>query len=115
MRYDHLNIYKSALELAAYLETIVRGFEKYHKYTIGADLRTHAKMILFGVHRANTHKGEAVGALLERCEELKMLLQLAKELGAFGAFKQFEHSSALAVNVCRQAQGWSRSLAGASQ
>ncbi len=114
MRYEHLPIYKAALELASYLELIVRGFEKYHKYSIGSDLRTHSKLLLFSVHKANRYKGENINILLERCEELKMLLQLTKELGAFKSFKQFEHSSRLAVNVCAQAQGWAK-VAGATR
>ncbi len=37
---EALPIYKSALSLAIYMEQIVRGFEKYHKYTIGVDRRS---------------------------------------------------------------------------
>jgi len=39
MLYENLPIYKSALDLCVYIETIVQGFERYHKYTIGEDLR----------------------------------------------------------------------------
>ncbi len=42
---DNLPIYKSALGLAVYMEQIVRGFEKYHKYTMGIDLREKSKNI----------------------------------------------------------------------
>ena len=38
-RYDHLPIYKSALELLVYVEQIVKNFSRYNKYTIGARLR----------------------------------------------------------------------------
>jgi len=38
-RYEHLPIYKAAMELAIYFEKAVRNFSRYNKYTIGADLR----------------------------------------------------------------------------
>ena len=108
MAYEVLPIYKSALELAVYMEQIVRGFERYHKYTIGVDLRNKSKAILFGAGQANLAE-DRLSALVElrnRCEEMKMLIHLSRELRAFGSFKQFEHSSLLAVTTCKQAQAW---------
>jgi len=114
MQYDNLPIYKATLDLCVYMETIVRGFEKYHKYTIGVDLRNLSKELLFLIHRANiSHKRvHIVEKLRNRCEDLKMLVQLAKELKAFKSFKQFEHTVKLSVGVCRQAQGWLKNSAG---
>ena len=37
-RYEHLPIYKEAMELGVYLDTVVRNFSRYHRYTIGQDL-----------------------------------------------------------------------------
>lgn len=53
MKYENLPIFKVAIELCAYIETIVRGFEKYHKYTIGSDLRSESRAALYLIHRAN--------------------------------------------------------------
>ena len=108
MHYDHLPIYKSTLDLCVTVETIVKGFEKYSKYTIGVDLRTHSKSILFGIHKANRayEKQQWLEKLVEYCEEFKMLVQLAKELKAFKSFKQFEFVSKKAVGVAKQAQAW---------
>jgi hypothetical protein len=33
-RYEHLPIYKTAMDLAVYLEQIVRNFSRHHKYTL---------------------------------------------------------------------------------
>lgn len=106
--YENLPIYRSALALAVYMEQIVRGFEKYHKYTMGVDLRQKSKTLLFLIGRANlsSDKTQVLLQLRDACEEMKMLLQLAKELKTFKNFKQFEHSSLLAVTVCKQAQAW---------
>ena len=108
MRYDNLPIYRSALNLCVYIETIVKGFDKYHKYTIGEDLRTYSKELMFMIHRANIsqEKKEKLENLTYKCEDLKMLIQLGKELKAFKSFKQFEISSKHTVDVCRQSQAW---------
>ena len=34
-RYEHLPIDKTAMDLAVYLEQVVRKFSRYHKYTLG--------------------------------------------------------------------------------
>ncbi|CAA6826471.1 MAG: Unknown protein [uncultured Sulfurovum sp.] len=108
---ENLPIYKSALSLAVYMEQIVRGFEKYHKYTMGVDLRQKSKALLFAISRANLsqNKVDDLVRLRDTCEEMKMLIQLSKELKAFKDFKQFEHSSLLSVTVCKQAQAWLKS------
>ena len=108
MSSENLPIFKSAIALAVYMEKIVKGFEKYNKYTIGVDLRQKSKNILCLINRANlsTEKKEAITNLRDGCEDMKMLIQLSKELEAFKSFKQFEYSSMLVVGVCKQAQGW---------
>jgi len=105
-------IFRVALELCVYVETIVKGFEKYHKYTIGADLRSFSKDMLFIINRVGLadDKIRAVKKLRDRCEDMKMLLLIAKELQAFRSFKQFEHASRLSVSVCRQSQAWLSSM-----
>ncbi len=108
MRYDNLPIYRSSLNLCVYVETIVKSFDKYHKYTIGEDLRTYSKDLMFMVHRANIsqEKKEKLQNLTYKCEDLKMLINLSKELKAFKSFKQFENISKQTVDVCKQAQAW---------
>ena len=56
MHYDKLPIFKSAMDLVVYVETIVRNFEKYHRYTMGEELRNRARAILFGIQKANMSK-----------------------------------------------------------
>ena len=36
---EHLPIYKRSYDLCLSLEQVVRSFSRYHKYTLGADLR----------------------------------------------------------------------------
>ena len=41
--YEHLPIYKKAMDLAIYMEKIVRNFSRYHKYTLGSELRQKSR------------------------------------------------------------------------
>ena len=43
---EHLTIYKSAYDLCLYIEQVVRNFSRYHKYSLGADLRDGAMEVL---------------------------------------------------------------------
>ncbi len=108
MKYDNLPIYKVALDFCVYIETIVKNFEKYYKYSIGQDLREYSKQILFLIHKANIikNKKNILLELVNKCEETKMLLHITKELKAFRSFKQFEYSSKLCVDICKQSQAW---------
>ena len=37
--YTNLPIFKVSLDLAVYLDSIVKNQDRYHRYTIGSDLR----------------------------------------------------------------------------
>jgi hypothetical protein len=52
-RYEHLPLYKASIDLAVYIEQIVAGFSRYHKYTLGSELREQARKIVKLVVRAN--------------------------------------------------------------
>ena len=108
MNSNQLPIFRSALELCVYIETIVKGFDKYHKYTIGEDMRKFSKDILFIINRVglSRDKVRVLIKLRDRCEDMKMLLLISKELKAFKSFKQFEQTSKLSAGICKQAQGW---------
>ena len=108
MYYDNLPIFKSALRLVVYIETIVKGFDRYDKYSIGLDLRNYSKEIMFIIQRANMSKNREVelSRLRDKCEELKMLIRVAQELKIFKGLKQFAEISKLTMAVVVQAQAW---------
>jgi len=43
-RYEHLPIYKQAMDVAVHFEKLVAGFSRYHKYTLGIFHRERAGM-----------------------------------------------------------------------
>ena len=110
-RYEHLPIYKQAMEVAVYFEKIVAGFSRYHKYTLGTELRNKSREVVVLIIKANSaaERQPELLALRECLEELLILMRLAKEMRAFKSFKSFQFAAELVVSVCRQNEGWLRS------
>lgn len=54
---EHLPIYKKAYDLCLYFEQIVRNFSRYHRYSLGRDLRDGSRRVLRLIVRANARRG----------------------------------------------------------
>ena len=54
--HENLPIYKKALDLVIYFEKIVKNFSRYHKYTMGTELRNLSREILTLIIKANSMK-----------------------------------------------------------
>lgn len=55
-QYEHLPIYRNAFDLSVYLENTVRNFSRYHKYTLGSDLRDISRQIVRLIIMANSER-----------------------------------------------------------
>lgn len=110
-RTEHLPIYKQAYDLCLYLEQVVQGFSRYHKYAIGSDLRDTSRGVLKLIVRANAaaDKRDALLRIREEIEQLKVLLRLALDVHAFGKLNSFEHAATMAVEIAKQNEGWLKS------
>ena len=106
--YEHLPIYKSALDLCIYFEKIVRNFDRHHKYVIGADLRRLSIKSVILIIKANDvrDKTPLLLQLKDVLEEIKILIKICKEVKAFNSFKGFAFSVKLVDSVIRQCAGW---------
>jgi len=81
--YEQLPVYKKALDLTVYFNTVVRHFDKHCKYTVGADLCNLSRKILILVARANAKQERQVRLqeAIELLEELKILIHGSFPLG----------------------------------
>ena len=68
--YEHLPIYRKAIEAAVYFENIARNFSGYNKYTLGSELREKCSQIVELIIKANSTK-ERLPFLLELRERVK--------------------------------------------
>ncbi len=110
-KFEHLPIYKKAYDLTLYFEKIVRNFSRYHKYTVGSELREISREALQLIRRANntSNKVPILEKLRERLEDLKLTIRLCKDLKAFHNFNSFEYCINDVVNLCKQNEGWLKS------
>jgi hypothetical protein len=110
-RYEHLPIYRDALALAVHFEQIVAGFSRYHKYTLGSELRNASRKAVTLIIQANNQTDKQAGllALRDHLEEVLLLIRIAKEARAFKSFSAYSHIIELTAKVCRQNEGWLKS------
>jgi hypothetical protein len=54
--YDHLPIFKKMMNLTVYVENMVMRFSRYHRYTLGTELRTMCQSALAVIAEANQHR-----------------------------------------------------------
>ncbi|MFN3480895.1 MAG: four helix bundle protein [Thermodesulfovibrionales bacterium] len=113
-QYEHLPIYKKAIDMAVYIENIVRNFSRYHKYTLGTDLRNISREIVRLIIRANSESDrlKTLFELRDTIEELKVTLKISKEVKAFKNFASFKHAIEDAISLSRQNEGWIKSVKG---
>jgi hypothetical protein len=111
-RYKHLPIYRKAFDITVYIENIVRGFSRYHKYTLGTDLRNLSRCVVRLIVRANSQR-EKVATLCrlrDAIEELKVTVRVCKEVKAFRDFNSFKHLISEVISLSRQCEGWIKSM-----
>ena len=83
-RHEHLRIYKAALDMTVHFERLVAGFSRYHKYSLGTEMREGSRAVLQQVLRAS----------------------VAKAVKAFKSFAGYLHAVAQVGSVARQNEGW---------
>ncbi len=113
-QYEHLPIYRKAFDMSVYIENIVRGFSRYHKYTLGTDLRNLSREIVRLIVRANSEKERlsTLQALRDTIEELKVTIRVCKEVKALKSFNSFKYLMENAISLSRQSEGWLKSVKG---
>jgi hypothetical protein len=110
-RYDHLPIWAAALKTAVAIERAAARFPRAHRYVLGADMRRASQRVCGLVVRANAARGERARALehlVLAVEQLKLLVQLGKEVRAFASFAEFEDIARSVVELGKQSGGWRR-------
>ena len=107
-RYEHLPIYRAAFDLAVHMEKIVHNFSRYHKYTLGTELRDSSRRILRLIIEANStrNRRELLLQLREAMEWFKVLARLCHESGGFAGTWSYLYIAEQAVGIARQNEGW---------
>ncbi len=91
MRRKELPIWPDANRLLLEVEQAVRHFLRYHKYTLGTELRGQALQICQWISRAwrdQSHAAEHLPEWVLAVDDLKIQLQLGRELQMFRNFAE---------------------------
>jgi len=96
------------MDLTIYFEKIVRNFSRYHKYTLGSELRDNSRAIVGLIIKANStvERLAILFELRERLEGLQVLLRICKEVKAFNSFNSYAFASNVLVELSRQNEGF---------
>lgn len=109
-----LPIWRDAQRLLLEIELAVKAFPRYQKYTLGSDLRRQAmdlcRLLARAVSSTGSDRPARVRALLNQVDDIKITIQLAKELKAFNNFATFQRIVELAVSIGKQGGAWQRHL-----
>ena len=110
--YEHLPIFKKAMDLCVFMEKAVAHFPRYHKYTLGSELRGMCHTSLGMIVQANSSRDRKPILLDLRIvlEQIKIHLMVAREVNAFQARNAFAQSVNLVVDISRQNEGWIKSV-----
>ena len=110
-RYEHLPIYRAAFDLAVHVEKIVRNFSRYHKYSLGTELRDGSRRILERIIAANSSRDRRaqLERLRQELETFKVLARLCHESGGFASTRAYLYVAEQVVGIARQNEGWLRS------
>lgn len=111
-QYEHLPIYKQAMDVAVHFDKVVAGFSRYQKYMLGKQLRNKSREIVSQIIRANAERDKApkLVELRGQLDELFILIRLAKEVQAIKGFSAYLFTVEQVASVCRQNEGWLRSV-----
>lgn len=112
-RYEHLPIFRAAFDLAVHIEKIVRNFDRYHKYSIGTELRERTRALVERIIRANEASAERASLLRElrvELEQLQVLMRLCHESGGFATTRAYLYASEQVVGIAKQNEGWLKSV-----
>jgi len=109
-KYEELPVYKAALDLAVYFEKTVRHYERYNKYTLGADFRKLSLRICVLLAKANIKETRQVylEEALNKLLELKIIIHIANGAKVFRSFKNFEFVVKSVSEIARQCEGWKK-------
>lgn len=88
------------MDTAVYFEKVVAGFSRYHKYTLGADLRNKSREIVTLIAKADS-SSDKVPRLCElrwNLEDLMVLARICQEIKAFKSFKAFQFAMEVVIS-----------------
>lgn len=108
-RRDIPAIARTSQQVLVAINEAVHRFPRGHRYVVGSDLRRVAMAVRQHVERAwfaKSGRARHLQLLSDAIDELKLTLELAQDLRAFGSLGQFEAIMRSVVSLGQQCGGW---------
>ncbi len=105
-------IYRNATRLVIAIEECVKKFPRYHKYTVGSEMRKNTYDVLtaitYSINNTQT-RIQSIKKAHDFSEVLKIKIHLAKSITNL-SFKIFEHLATLVISISKQCKAWHKQL-----
>jgi len=106
-------IAKAAARIRATIEESVNRFARVHRYSVGADLRDRARVVVrcsLTAWRDRQRQLFRARELSQAIDDLKTDLMLAQDVSAFRSGNEFEDRARMVRDLGRQCGGWLKEL-----
>jgi hypothetical protein len=109
---QNLTVFQKIYDFSLWTDTLVRGFSKTHKYTLGIQIQNEVTELMKCVIRGNLKKEKR--EMIEECfvhyEIVKVLIRMANDLRGSGTMtiKQYERAVLQLDEIGRLLGGWGK-------
>lgn len=104
--YSRLGIYRAMYRLALHIEECAKKFKRADKYTIGAELRHAARLLVCKIRKINRIKDEEKIAYLDKLkdelDDLDVTLSMCGELSVFSSYGEWFSAVEMLSDVSEQ-------------
>jgi hypothetical protein len=112
---QNLILFQKIYDFALWLDPVVRGFSRGHRYSLGAEIEREVFALMKSVVRGNLRraKQEALEDCTVHYEILTALVRLSNDLRGSGTLsaKQYERAAARLDEIGRLLNGWKQRFA----
>lgn len=105
--YQDLPVFADVYELKRSIFTVTQNFPREYKFTLGADMKRDALVLLRSIYRINRARDKVahLEAFLDDFELLKLEIRLSADLKLL-SLKKEAHFAQLTDKIGRQITGW---------
>jgi hypothetical protein len=110
--HNRFPIYRDANRLVIEIENCVKSFPRYHKYTLGSEMRDIAYKLFIAITYSINNKNTRIKTVTKAhnfSEILKIKIHIAKQITNL-SFKMFENLVALVITISKQCKSWQKQL-----
>jgi hypothetical protein len=112
-RYEHLNVYKTSLDLLRELFITIPKFDKQYKYFLGGRIIEKQTDVVSIIIKANNNTDprsrlKLIESAIRLSDDILIYIRISNELKQFKSEKRYVLLSTLSVEIIKQLSGWKK-------